>query len=212
MFQKEIKDYYDAIQAKFPDVTMHDIKHILNYGWTQYVRNVQLGMDVNVHYNNRNVFHTGKLNANYDIQRVYYIKKMKIKIRLLWKIRQKQWDGYYYFSLTDDEWNAYQDKLERRKKPFPLTLGPKTYYKIYDECLACSFWSQYIFRVKSVVDFGFTYFRKEKQIYDMELYKVKDKGWRSLLTTRKNYEYQLHFKEKRLWRHDNKQAMAFQQG
>ena len=41
---KEIKDYYESLCEKFPDVPEKDIKRILNYGWKSlYLHNLYGG-------------------------------------------------------------------------------------------------------------------------------------------------------------------------
>jgi len=37
----------------------------------------------------------------------YYKRKMRVKLRVLYKRKHIPWDGYYYFALTETEYNEY---------------------------------------------------------------------------------------------------------
>ena len=49
---KTIKDYYEEIYKRFPDVPKKDIQTILNFGWRSYYLHNSYGGDVVISDNN----------------------------------------------------------------------------------------------------------------------------------------------------------------
>jgi hypothetical protein len=96
---KTIQDYYEDINKLYPEVSLSDLKRILNFGFKSLLLHNSYGGDVLIKRNNF-WFYSGSLMNNSLRWFYYYINKMKIKIRTLYKNRKVKWDGYYYFALT----------------------------------------------------------------------------------------------------------------
>ena len=78
----------------------------------------------------------------------YYKRKMKVKLRVMYKRKQIKWDGYYYFALTKNQYEKYLAQTHTgRGRPKKNFLFEKVYmYKIFDECSIMSSNQVAIFR------------------------------------------------------------------
>ena len=100
---KTIKDYYKQLKEQFPDVSENDIKKICSFGWKSLYLHNSYGGDVCI--NDSNFWcYIGHLKKNSLDYYNYYRKKLALKIRVLYKRKKIQWDGYYYFALTDNQY------------------------------------------------------------------------------------------------------------
>lgn len=163
--QKTIQDYYDQIYKEYPTVSKSDIKKILQYGFKSLYLHCSYGGDVLL---NRLGFwfYCGQLTNNSIRWFEYYKRKIKIKLRVLYKRKQIPWNGYYYFALSENQYNDYlsqKNKKGRPKKNF--TFSHVVLYKIYDECNITESGKMAIFKIPMSIDLGFDYY-KEKMITD----------------------------------------------
>lgn len=160
---KSIKDYYDEVSKAFPLVPKKDIERVLNYGWKSlYLSNVY-GGDTLLKDDiiNKYLFYIGELTFDSLKHFHYYIKKMTVKLRVLYNRSKEGWDGFYYFGLTKDQYENYlsqNNKRGRKRKIF--TFGCVKLYKLLDECKLREYNKEYFFRVPYIEDFGFTAFEK----------------------------------------------------
>ena len=85
--------------AEFPLIPKRDIKRILQYGYKSFYLHNSYGGDVTLE---RNTFwlYSGRLMKDSLKWFEYYVKKLVIKIRVLYKRNKTNWDGYYYFALN----------------------------------------------------------------------------------------------------------------
>ena len=104
MVLKTIQDYYDQICAEYPNIPKSDIKRILQYGWKSLYLHNSYGGDTLI---NRNGFwfYCGQLMNDSLKYFEYYKNKMRIKLRIMYKRKHIPWDGYYYFALTQNQYN-----------------------------------------------------------------------------------------------------------
>lgn len=161
MVQKTIDDYYDQICNEFPNVPKSDIKRILQFGWKQLYLHNSYGCDV-VLQRGKFWMYCGKLMKDSLEFFQYYKKKLKTKLRILYKRNKIDWDGYYYFSLTQDKYNQY--KLLKSKKGRPrkkFTFKNVVLRKIYDECIIEDTSGVAIFKIPVLGDIGFDKFVEE---------------------------------------------------
>lgn len=97
---KSIKDYYDELYSLFPTVSRADINRILNFSWKSLYLHNSYGGDTLV--TDRNLWcYIGNLKKDSLKHFYYYIRKLTVKLRVLYKRKKRQWDGYYYFALSD---------------------------------------------------------------------------------------------------------------
>lgn len=144
---KTINDYYDLIQAKYPDMSRLDIKRILNFSWKSLYLHNSYGGDVCI--NDKDIWcYIGFLKKDSIKHFLYYIKKLTVKIRVLYKRKKIPWDGYYYFALSQQQYDKFigtKNKRGRPKKKF--TFENILLYQILDECKIQERNKQYIFRI-----------------------------------------------------------------
>ena len=144
---KTIKDYYEQIYELFPEVSKSDINIILNFMWKSlYLHNSYGGDTVSV--GNGFWFYIGNLCKNPIDHFYYYIKKLTVKLRVLYKRNKIEWDGYYYFALSNSQYQQYINQKKKRGRPRKyFTFGSVFLYQILDECKINEHYKKYIFRI-----------------------------------------------------------------
>lgn len=144
---KTIKDYYKQLKEQFPDVSENDIKKICSFGWKSLYLHNSYGGDVCI--NDSNFWcYIGHLKKNSLDYYNYYRKKLALKIRVLYKRKKIQWDGYYYFALTDNQYQEYLNSKNKRGRPKKnFTFSKIFMYQILDECKISESDKKYIFRI-----------------------------------------------------------------
>lgn len=130
MVQKTIQDYYDQICEEYPNIPRQDIKRILQYGWKSLYLHNSYGGDTLI---NRQGFwfYCGQLMNDSLKYFEYYKKKMRIKLRIMYKRKRIPWDGYYYFALTQNQYNEYLEqkiKEDDQRKDLPFLRSSSTKY------------------------------------------------------------------------------------
>ena len=173
MVQKTIQDYYDQIYKEYPTVSKSDIKRILQYGFKSLYLHCSYGGDVLI---NRLGFwfYCGQLMNNSIRWFDYYKRKMKIKLRVLYQRKQIPWDGYYYFALSESQYNDYLSQKNKRGRPKKnFTFSHVVLYKIYDECNITESGKTAIFKIPASLDLGFNYYKEEITTDKAELVLVR---------------------------------------
>lgn len=162
MAVKQLADYVDKVQEKFPILSKSEINKIIQYGLKRYAWVNRQHCDVLF----RNltdepmVAHCGYL--GYDSLKHYFrwMTKWRMKERVLWKLRRKKWDGYYYIGLTDEQ----HEDFKRKKKYFYNVYLTKIERELYHNKLI-----KHIWRVPWLTDCGWKFFieklNKEKAEY-----------------------------------------------
>lgn len=190
MVQKTINDYYEQLYKEFPNVPKSDIKRILQYGWKQLYLHNSYGCDVVLQRGNFWMY-CGKLMKNSLEFFQYYKRKLKTKLRILYKRNKVQWDGYYYFALSQEAYEQY--KFQKSKKGRPrknYTFKNVILRKIYDECVIEDNWSVAIFKLPILGDIGFDKYMEELTTDKAELVTEKSPTrMEDILPS--NYEYKM---------------------
>lgn len=195
MIQKTINDYYEQLYKEFPSIPKSDIKRILQYGWKQLYLHNSYGCDVILQRGNFWMY-CGKLMKNSLEYFKYYQRKLKTKLRILYKRYQAQWDGYYYFALPQDKYDQYKSQKSKRGRPKKkFTFKNIVLRKIYDECVIEDSWGVAIFRIPMLGDLGFDKFLESITTDKAELVTEKSPTKMSDILT-SNYDYQI-FKNKK---------------
>lgn len=173
MVQKTIQDYYDQIYKEYPTISKSDIKRILQYGFKSLYLHCSYGGDVLI---NRLGFwfYCGQLMNDSIRWFNYYKRKMKIKLRVLYQRKQIPWDGYYYFALSESQYNDYLSQKNKRGRPKKnFTFSHVVLYKIYDECNITESGKMAIFKIPTSLDLGFNYYKEEMTTDKAELVLVR---------------------------------------
>lgn len=187
---KTVNDYVEELSIKYPDVSKSDIQKILTFGWKQIYLFNSYGGDVVI--NTPTIWcYFGTLYSDSIKFFNYYIKKLSVKFRVLFKRYKEDWDGYYYFALTDSQYEKYlsQIKTKGRKRKY-FTFNNIYLYKLIDECKIKNFNKKYIFRTKVPTELGFYIFKKEYTVDSPELIIVREQQkFKDILINNNDYKF-----------------------
>lgn len=178
---KQLQDYYDQVKERFPDLEMWEIDKILKHGMRSFYMVNVYGADVLLKHKSFTMYF-GKLFRNNLIFYKYWRLKHKIKLRIKWKRDKRRWDGYYYFGLTEEDYQSYfKNKKGRIKKKVNIQ---KLYgYKIPEECFLDQKF-KYFFKFKHE-DVGFTLYYDEYLTRNVEYIGYRDKNKQIILNEKK---------------------------
>ncbi len=159
--------YYDKIIERWPELTYKQVDKIIKHGLSSlYLYNLY-GGDVLLKSPDYTMYF-GKLFKEGGIFYKYWQIKWKIKLRIKYKKAKTKYDGYYYFGLTEEEFQTYKNKIKptgRRRKKFEFKRI--VLYKILDECFLHKE-LKHIFRIKYPEDCGFTMFKENWTARDFD--------------------------------------------
>lgn len=202
MIQKTIQDFYDKMYELYPTIPKSDIKRAVLYGWKSFYLHNSYGGDVLI---NRQGFwfYSGRLMNDSVKWFEYYKRKMKIKLRVMYKRKQISWNGYYYFALSQNQYEEYLKQKNRRGRPKKwFTFNNTILYKIYDECNITESGKVAIFRIPMALDVGYTSYKQELKTDKAEVVLVREPLTLNdiLLSV---YEYEFISDERRKYKHKN---------
>ena len=185
-----VKDYLEQLQEKFPEVSKEDIKRILEYGWKSLYLHNSYGGDTLL--SDKNLWcYIGYLKKDPVEHFNYYKKKLIVKLRVLYRKRKIPWDGYYYFALSQEEYDKYigpKNKKGRPKKKF--TFQNIFLYQILDECKIQESSKQYIFRIPYIDYIKIKFYVKSITTDKSELILKRDPlKFKDILVSENKYEY-----------------------
>lgn len=190
MIIKTIKDYIGQVKEKFPYMPEQDIRKILTYGWSQYLSYNRLGCDTDLR-TDEFAFLTGRIPINRFKQYKLYQQKLARKLRVIFKKKQMEWDGYYYFCIDRRQYR--EEYLPQVRKPMAINKGVVFHdiylYMLQDECKAARTYPKYMFRVPYIDKFGFKIYLTEYKPHQVECIGFVP-AWKfhDLLITRKQYD------------------------
>lgn len=169
-----INDYVDKVQEAFPEFSIEEINYILKYGCRELYKLIYKRADVfcfsKINGENIKIIF-GRILFQSVVHKVRYVlRKLTIKLKILYKAGKIKWDGYYYFGLGEDEWLSYQaqmspwfkDEIKKRKryKNTKFNYGDVVLYKNFDEC-KLNLKYKYFFRVPYIAQLGHKLFKPD---------------------------------------------------
>lgn len=191
---KTSKDYIDDLQNLYPQIDRKDLEKIMNYQFRQLYLHNSYGGDTFIQ--DKEIWmYVGFLRKDSVSYFNYYAKKLSKKIRILYKRKKLKWDGYYYFTMTDNQYQEYllQQKSKGRRRTY-FNMNNIFMFKIEYECRIRQHDSKYIFKIKSPYDLGFLKYYKEVKLKNPELIEIrKPLNFKDILVTNNkflNYEKQ----------------------
>ena len=107
-----VEKYYDKIQERFPDLSKKQIDKIVKFGLRSYYNHNLYGGDV-LNKSKYFTMYTGKLFGDNMLFYQYRMNKNKIKLRIKYKRNKTRYSGYYYFGLTDSEFENYRKQFNK---------------------------------------------------------------------------------------------------
>lgn len=146
-YDKTLKDYLEQVYEAFPQVQKRDINTILVFSWKSLYLHNSYGGDT-IMINNGFWLYIGNLKKDPMDHFFYYIRKLTVKLRVLYRRKRKEWDGYYYFALSNTQYQHYLDQKKKRGRPRKyFNFGSVYLYEILDECKINEYYKKYIFRI-----------------------------------------------------------------
>lgn len=123
-----VDDYLDRLHERYPLIIMKELKMILVYGWRQVYNLVHYGCDV-CSRSGESSMYIGHLRGDNDHIRYqkYFRNKLKRKMRVKYRRSKLDFGNYYYFHITDEEYQKIKDQKG------PIDFGYVTIYKLKDE-------------------------------------------------------------------------------
>ena len=164
-----VNDYVDSVHEKFPELTREDVKRILVYGWKMIIQYVSAGNDVSMVTNKEFMF-IGKIPTNGLQAFKTYCYKLSKRIAYMFKRTNSKWDGYYYFTRSE---NQYKDYLSQSRKKYKV-FKDVFLYKLLDEIKIKNHASPYIFRLKEDRTGWMNKYYPEIKTNNAELIMVRD--------------------------------------
>lgn len=137
-----VNDYVDSVAEKFPELSKEDIKRILVYGWKMILQYKNAGNDILV-YNKKFFFFIGIIPNNALAIFSRYCEKLAKRIRFMFQRKKEEWDGYYYFSRTENQYLEYLKQSRKKNKTFKNVY----LYKLLEEVKVKDSYAPYIFRI-----------------------------------------------------------------
>lgn len=121
----------------------------------------------------------------------YYRKKMKVKLRIMYKRKKIKWDGYYYFALTKNQYDNYLAQKNSKGRPRKNFIFDKIImYKLFDECNIIWSNAYAIFKIPSSWDRGFTFYYPKLKTAEAELVLTREPlKFKDVLLSGNNYEF-----------------------
>lgn len=187
---KTIQDYYERLYEEYPTIPKEDIRRICLFGIKSLNIHNNYGGDTLISRKGF-WFYCGQLMNDSLKYFNYYKRKMRVKLRVMYKRKNIPWDGYYYFALSQDQYNNYlaqKNKKGRPKKKF--TFSKVVLYKIYDECNIAESSKVALFRIPSIQDFGLSYYKEELITQEAELISTRNPlTFKDILLSNYNYQF-----------------------
>ena len=182
---KTINDYYEDVRKLWPRLPKKDIERILNYGFRSLYLHNSYGGDTFIKDKDF-LCYIGYLRNNSIKHFEYYIKKLALKIRILYKRRKIQWDGYYYFTRNENQYKDYLSQSRRKYKIFKNVF----LFKLLEEVKIRNSADPYIFRLKEEKTKWMKKFYPELKTDNAELITVRDAlNMKDIMTSYNKFKY-----------------------
>lgn len=180
----KVDKYLPELQEKFPDFSIEDLRKIIKHGSQRMCSIISMKGDIGFRSKiNGEVFKLfiGRVNFQSMAHKVRYaLAKLGIKLRYLYKKNPDKQDNYYYFGLTDEEFNErYFSKLNPKLKSWrsrksvyrakKFNFGDISLYKIFDECML-NLKYKHFFRVPTYTTMGYKLFKRDFTCSDAEYF------------------------------------------
>lgn len=180
-----VNDYVDKVQEIYPEFSKDEIKRILNYGWKMILQYSRYGNDISI-ITPKFFFFIGKIPVSALAAFNTYCYKLSKRIRYMFKRTKSEWDGYYYFARTE---NQYIDYIKQNKKKYKVFQNVLL-YKLLDECKVKEHSKPYIFRLSEDKTAWLQKFYPEIKTQNAELIIQRDPlKMQDLLVSKNKFKY-----------------------
>lgn len=167
---KDINDYLDYMQSLYPKYTKSQLKKILTYGFNILFNLVKSGADCKL---SDGRFRAEFAKKFYDIECIanHIWENRRARLRMNDKYYKTIYDGYYYFSLDEEQLKKYGKRLE--KKPNKVKFKKVVLWKIMEEAFIGPNRKKY-YRVAFPTDLGYCVPLEDYTLEDCELIAYRD--------------------------------------
>lgn len=185
---KKVQDYYEELFKLYPNVPKRDIQRIMQFGLKSFLIHNNYGGDVLLNGPNMWLY-CGKLMKDSMRYFEYYKRKMIIKLRINHRRLNIPWDGYYYFGLTQNQYDLYKSQQKKRGRPKKhFKYGNTVLYKYFDECNLRNSGAVAIFKITFQADFGLSLYKPNFETDKAQLVLEREPlTFKDILAT--NYKY-----------------------
>ncbi len=99
------EDYVDRLHEEFSDVDIKSISDVLSFGCSRMLSYKQIGMDLYLKDTNNLKFYMyiGDITTDAYKRNGIYFKKKRRKLRHQYSLDRTEYNGYYYFGLTEEQ-------------------------------------------------------------------------------------------------------------
>ena len=186
---KKVQDYYQELFELYPDIPKRDIQRIMQFGLKSFLLHNNYGGDVLINSPTMWLY-CGKLMKDSIRYFEYYRRKMIIKIRINHKRLNIPWDGYYYFGLTQNQYDNYMQQKNKKGRPKKhFKFGNIVLYKYFDECNLRNSGAVAIFKITFNTDLGLSLYKPNFESDKAELMLEREPlTFKDILAS--NYKYQ----------------------
>ena len=181
----KINDYVDSVHEKFPELTRDEVKRILVYGWKMIIQYVRAGNDVSMITNKEFMF-IGNIPSNRLTLFRNYCFKLSRRIAYMFQRTKSKWDGYYYFTRSENQYKEYLSQKNRKYKIFKDVF----LFKLLEEVRIKESNAPYIFRLKEQKTGWMNKYYKEIKTSNAELIIVRDPlNMHDVMTSENKFKY-----------------------
>ena len=181
----KVNDYVDSVHEKFPELSREDVKRILVYGWKMILQYVRAGNDVSMLTNKEFMF-IGKIPSSGLSVFKNYCYKLSRRIAYMFQRTKSQWDGYYYFTRSENQYIDYLSQKNRKYKIFKNVF----LYKLLEEVKIKYPSAPYIFRLKEERTEWMNKYYSEIKTQNAELIIIRDPlNMHDVMTSENKFKY-----------------------
>lgn len=187
---KYIQNYYSQIFDFFPQIPKADIKRILGFSWKALYLHNSYGGDTII--SDKNFWcYIGNLRKSSLQHFEYYIKKLVVKLRVLYKRKNVEWNGSYYFALGEDQYQKYLKQKNKKGRPRKYFKFENVFlYQILDECRLSEHSKKYIFKFDSGAFVKTKYYISNFQSDKVSLLEIRSPlKFEDILVSNNEYEF-----------------------
>lgn len=128
--------YISELILEFPDIERESLTRIVKHGLLMISMLMPKNMDVYLNNDREKLYYYfGEIMTDLEKRNLMSTEKYRKKLRYLYKLNKTEYDGYYYFCLTEQEYDSFL-----KKEPITVYM-----YKIKEEALIKK--GAYLFKV-----------------------------------------------------------------
>lgn len=185
MKETKVDDYLEELQKQFPDIPQRELKRILVYGWKMILQYIKNGQSISI-TSNSFFMHIGHLTTDALVNFNTYCKKLANRISYMFRRTKSKWDGYYYFTRTENQYKEYLLQNKKKYKIFKNVI----LYKIFDVARLKDHSNPYIFRIPSEYIYTKSKYLEEFRTNKAEFIGQRDPvNMQDILVTNNKYKY-----------------------